>query len=81
LSVADNLGLAEGSHLTRMAVDDNLGLAEGSHLAHMAAGNNLGVVEEYIAVEVFHQLINNLVHMVVRLAHIGAVVAENSAIA
>ena len=79
--MADNLGLAEGSHLARMAVDDNLGLAEGSHLAHMAVGNILGVAEEYIAVEVFHQLINNLVHMAACLAHIAAAVVENSAAA
>ena len=77
----DNLGLAEGLHLARMAVDDNLELAEGSHLARMAVDNSLGVVEENIAVEVCLQLINNLAHMAACLAHIGAVVAENSAIA
>ena len=54
---------------------------KGSHLAHMDVDDNLGADEEYTAVEVFPQLINNFDHMVARLAHIEAVVAENSAIA
>ena len=56
---------------------------KGSHLVHMAVvvDDNLVAVEEYIAVEVFPQLINNFDHMVERLVHIAAVVVGQSAIA